>query len=75
LKKITVSEYAQAAARKMRNKKTSSLVVVDRKKGGDFLGIMTERDLLYRIYAEGTSGKDVRVQEIMSSPIATIDPP
>ncbi len=72
---IDVSESAQAAARKMREKKISSLVVLDKsKKGGQPLGIVTERDLVYRICAHGTSSKDVRVQEIMSSPIATIDP-
>jgi len=72
---IEISESAQAAARIMRDKKISSLVVVDkRKKRYEPLGIVTERDLVYRICAQGTSSKDVRVQEIMSSPIATIDP-
>ena len=72
---IDVSESAQAAARKMREKKISSLLVIDKsKEGGEPLGIVTERDLVYRICAEGTSGKDIRVREIMSSPIATIDP-
>jgi CBS domain-containing protein len=72
---IDISESAQAAAKKMRDKKISSLVVVDkRKKGGEPLGIVTERDLVYRVCAEGTSGRDVRVQEVMSLPIATIDP-
>lgn len=50
------------------------IVVVDSEKGADFLGIITERDLVYRICAEGRSGKVVRVQEIMSSLIATKDP-
>jgi CBS domain-containing protein len=72
---IDVSESAQAAARKMREKKISSLVVIDKSKDeGEPLGIVTESDLVYRICAEGTSGKDIRVREIMSSPIATIDP-
>jgi CBS domain-containing protein len=72
---IDVSESAQAAARKMSEKKISSLVVIDKSKdGGEPIGIVTERDLVYRICAEGTSGKDIRVREIMSSPIATIDP-
>jgi CBS domain-containing protein len=72
---IDISESAQAAARKMRDKKISSLVVLDkRKEVGEPIGIVTERDLVYRICAQGTSSKDIRVQEIMSSPIATIDP-
>src|SRR5213594_1561105 len=57
---IDVSESAQAAARKMREKKISSLVVIDKsKEGSESLGIVTERDLVYRICAEGTSGKDM----------------
>lgn len=72
---INKSESAQAAAKKMRDKKISSLVVLDNdEKGGEPLGIVTERDLVLRICAEGTSSKDIRVQDIMSSPIATIDP-
>lgn len=72
---INKSESAQAAAKKMRDKKISSLIVLDNdEKGGEPLGIVTERDLVLRICAEGTSSKDIRVQDIMSSPIATIDP-
>ena len=72
---IDISESAQAAARKMRDKKISSIVVVDkRKKEDEPIGIVTERDLGCRICAEGTSSKDAKVQDIMCSPIATIDP-
>jgi signal-transduction protein with cAMP-binding, CBS, and nucleotidyltransferase domain len=72
---IDKSDSVQSAARKMRDKKISSLIVLDTSKEGDErLGIITERDIVYRVCAEGTNGKDVRVQEIMSSPIATIDP-
>jgi len=72
---IDKSGSAQAAAKKMRDKKISSLIVLDNdERGGEPLGIVTERDLVLRICAEGTSSKDIRVQDIMSSPIATIDP-
>jgi signal-transduction protein with cAMP-binding, CBS, and nucleotidyltransferase domain len=72
---IGMSESAQAAARKMRDKKISSLVVVDSsREGAGSMGIVTERDLVYRICAEGASGREATVREIMSSPVATIDP-
>ncbi len=72
---IDKSDSAHTAARKMRDKKVSSLVVLDKDKERNRpLGIVTERDLVHRVCAEGTSSKDVRVQDIMSSPIATIDP-
>ena len=72
---IDILESAHSAAKKMRDKKISSLVAVDKGKGeGQTQGIVTERDLVYRVCAQGSSGKDVRVKDIMSSPIATIDP-
>ena len=72
---IEILESAFAAAKKMRDKKISSLIVVDNgKKEGGSQGIVTERDLVYRVCAEGVSGKEVKVKDIMSSPIATIDP-
>lgn len=72
---IDPSDSSQEAAKKMRDKKVSSLIVTDRKqKSGKPLGIVTERDLVCRICAQGSGGKDVQVQHIMSSPIATIDP-
>ncbi len=72
---IDILESADAAAKKMRDKKISSLIVVDStKKEGESQGIVTERDLVYRVCAQGLSSKDVRVKNIMSSPVATIDP-
>lgn len=73
---IDISESAQVAAKKMRDKKISSLIVVDKKNkmGSEPIGIVTERDLVYRICAPGASSKDVGVQDIMSSPIATLEP-
>ena len=72
---IDVSDSAHAAAKKMRDKRISSVIVIDKgNKDAAPLGIVTERDLAYRICAEGASSKDVIVRDIMSSPIATIDP-
>jgi CBS domain-containing protein len=73
LETIDVTETAQEAAKKMNGKRISSVLVVDKKKGDNPIGIVTERDLVSRICAAGTSSKDVQVQQIMSSPIATIE--
>ena len=75
LETIDVIENAQEAAKKMNDKRISSVLVVDRdKKSKEPIGIVTERDLVIRVCAAGTSSKEVSIQEIMSSPIATVEP-
>jgi CBS domain-containing protein len=75
LETIDVTENAQDAAKKMNDKQISSVLVVDRdKKTKEPIGIVTERDLVIRVCAAGTSSKEVSIQEIMSSPIATVEP-
>jgi CBS domain-containing protein len=74
---IDVTENAQKAAKKMKEKRISSLLVVDNTKKNEReeepVGIVTERDLVNRVCAEGISGREVSVREIMSSPIATVE--
>jgi CBS domain-containing protein len=41
---------------------------------GKAVGIITERDLLKRIVAEGKNAKKTRVKDIMSSPLVVITP-
>ncbi|MEM2067928.1 MAG: CBS domain-containing protein, partial [Nitrososphaerota archaeon] len=40
-------------------------------KGGQPIGIVTERDILYRVVAEGRDPNNTKVGEIMSSPLIT----
>jgi CBS domain-containing protein len=77
---IDVTENAQKAAKKMKENRISSLLVVDNTKKKkekqeeeEPVGIVTERDLVNRVCAEGISGREVSVREIMSSPIATVE--
>jgi signal-transduction protein with cAMP-binding, CBS, and nucleotidyltransferase domain len=55
IKSIAASENAQKAAKRMRAKNVSSLVVID-KEAESPVGILTEGDLAHRIYAEGGKG-------------------
>lgn len=72
---IDLMETAYEAATKMRNKKISAVIVINKKEpDAGPLGIVTERDLVNRICAEGVNSKEKMVNEIMSSPLATIDP-
>ena len=59
------------AARKMKEKNVSSLVVVDNEKRP--LGIVTERDLVRKACVNDIRTSAINVNEIMSSPIITID--
>ncbi len=73
IESIAGSDNAQKAAKKMRDKNVSSLVVID--KGAESpVGILTERDLVRRVCAEGMNGIEVPVKQILSSPLVTIDP-
>ena len=75
LETIDVTKNAQEAAKKMNDKRISSLLVVDGdSKTEEPMGIVTERDLVIRVCAAGTNSKDVGVREIMSSPIVTVEP-
>jgi signal-transduction protein with cAMP-binding, CBS, and nucleotidyltransferase domain len=58
------------AARRMRDKKIGSLIVV---KGGREVGILSETDITRRAVAEGLSPDVSTVERIMSSPIISID--
>jgi CBS domain-containing protein len=75
LEMIDVTENAQEAAKKMNDKRISSVLVVDgENRNEEPIGIVTERDLVIRVCAAGASSKDVGIREIMSSPIATVEP-
>lgn len=75
LETIDVTENAQVAAKKMNDKRISSLLVIDKeKKSEEPIGIVTERDLVIRVCAAGRNSKEVNIREIMSSPIATVEP-
>jgi|RhiMetdeSRZDD1v2_1073273.scaffolds.fasta_scaffold363409_2 CBS domain-containing protein len=68
---IHPSSNAQDAAKRMRDKKVSSLVVIE--KGDTPVGIVTERDLVRHVCSKDISSDSVLIQEIMSSPMVTID--
>jgi signal-transduction protein with cAMP-binding, CBS, and nucleotidyltransferase domain len=69
---IGLEDNAQEAARKMKHKNVSSLVVVD--KNEQAVGIVTERDLVREVCVQDASSNQHIIKNIMSSPIVTIDP-
>lgn len=58
------------AAKVMSDKGVSSVIV---KGPQEFVGIITDRDILARVVSKGLDGSKVTVGEVMSSPLLTID--
>lgn len=71
LETIEEMTSVQEAAKKMKEKNVSSLVVVDNENKP--LGIVTERDLVRKACINDIRTSAINVREIMSSPIITID--
>jgi len=61
----------QQAARSMRSAKVGSLIILEE---GRPVGILTERDILMKVVAEGKPPSELKVSEVMSSPIITAGP-
>ena len=59
------------AAREMKGEEVGSLIIVE---NGTPVGIITERDILGKVVAEGKPSQDILVEEIMSTPPITIPP-
>ena len=71
---IAISDSAQEAAKKMRDKNISSLLVIDNTNNNSKpIGIVTERDLVRKVCVNDASSKHTMVQEVTSSPLITID--
>lgn len=70
---ITVNEKESVVAisKLMKKNTVGSIVVTEGKKAN---GIITERDIVYKVNAEGREPSKVMAKEIMSSPIIVITP-
>lgn len=68
---ISIEDYEniKKAAELMKEKKIGSLLV---SKNNEYIGIVTERDILYKVIAEGKDILKTKVKEIMSSPLIFI---
>ncbi|HJU06666.1 MAG TPA: CBS domain-containing protein [Nitrospiraceae bacterium] len=70
LKVVPHTASIKEAASRMRDERVSALFV---EKGGSFVGIVTDTDLVRRGVAEGVDIGKTAVETIMTSPIVTID--
>ena len=69
--RIGKNETALGAAEEMVNSKVSSLLVVEEERP---VGIVTERDFLRKLTAQGKKPQSVKVEKLMTSPLVTIEP-
>jgi CBS domain-containing protein len=60
---------AQAAKEMKKSGATEAIVAND----GAPLGIVTERDILYKVVAAGANPSSMRVKDIMTSPVETVE--
>lgn len=67
-KQTTVMEVAGL----MGTKNVGSVLVMD-KENGDYVGIITERDIVRKVVAKGVDGSSYMVKGVMSSPLVTIE--
>lgn len=67
-KQSTVMQVAEIMA----SKNVGSVLVVD-KGNGEFVGIVTERDIIRKVVAKGLDGSSYLVKGVMSSPLVAIE--
>ncbi|HEV8539926.1 MAG TPA: CBS domain-containing protein [Nitrospiraceae bacterium] len=70
LKKTAHTTSVREAARRMKDERLGSLLV---EKDGALVGIVTETDIVRRGAADGKDLTKLTVEQIMTSPIATIE--
>ena len=63
----------QTASELMRDNHVGDVIVVDHKEGKHFpIGILTDRDIVIEVLAEGVSLNDIAVKDVMSSNLICI---
>lgn len=67
---VTASDSVAEAAKAMKKAGATEAIVVEE---GKPIGIVTERDILYKVVAAGTDPSSVKVREVMTSPVETVD--
>ncbi len=68
---VRPDDNVQRAAEIMKKNDIDSVIVMEKDNG---IGIVTDRDIIAKIVAEGKDPRKVTVAEIMTSPVITINP-
>ena len=70
--KLGERETVVKAAEAMKENSVESVIIVDER--GAPVGILTEKDILYRVVAEGRNPAETRLTEVASKPLITVSP-
>lgn len=70
IEKVDANMSVKDVARIMKAKKIGSILV---EKDKEFVGIVTETDIVRRLVADGKNPEGMQVKAIMSSPLLTVD--
>ena len=68
--KVEAEDSISRAAEAMARLGATEAVVM---RGGSAIGIVTERDILYRVVAAGLAPQQVKAKDVMSSPLQTVE--
>jgi len=68
--RVSFDERVVDAAKAMQESATTEAVVM---RGDDPIGMVTERDILYKVVAAGLDSSKVKVRAVMNTPVATVD--
>jgi CBS domain-containing protein len=69
---VVTSDTVEKAARMMRDQRIAALIVVD--DSGTLIGIVTERDVVFRAVADGLDPKTATMSDIMTGDPDTLAP-
>jgi CBS domain-containing protein len=76
-KKVVVVPFSKTVlevAKLMKKNSIGSIIVVEDKEGKRAKGIITERDIVYKVLAKGNDPYKTTVEEIMSKPLRVVRP-
>jgi CBS domain-containing protein len=72
---VTVEGSASVAeAVKLMKERAVRALIVERRSEDDAYGIVTQRDVVYGVVAEGRDPSSVKIHEIMSKPLVVVNP-
>lgn len=68
--RVAAEDSVSDAARVMQRSGSTEAVVI---KSGEPIGIVTERDIVYKVVAAGSNPSKVTVKDVMTSPVETVE--
>ena len=71
---IPIGKGLAEAVKLMKKYEIGSIIVVDSNEGKKAMGIITERDIVYKVIAKDKDPYSTKVEEIMSKPLRVVKP-